>query len=304
MVGVLLTANAALVVELLRVRGVSGIQAIYLLAVPTNMLVVGVGVLYGLNDALVAALLVSAALLRHRGLLVLAGVAVGMAALTKYYPLLLLPFFALDGRRLRWPLIVSGLAVFCIGFAATIVVWGGPPIHALLYGAERGPKLLSIIRSLVAVFGDGGAVDWLIKTNAYFLVAGVAAIFLFAWWTQLNWLEGVVLGYLVMLTLYKVGHQQFYVPWLFMVASLPLLNKRSADVVATILIPEVLLLSLYHFGYDRASDGYHQVLGWVRSYGGFIAFPVSAASIVASLVSVRKSEARDSVARGASDRPG
>ena len=49
--------------------------------------------------------------------------------------------------------------------------------------------------------------------------------------------------------------------------------------MAIVLLPAVLLLSLTDFGYRFASDGYYGVLGWVRSYAGFIAFPVSAASI-------------------------
>ena len=55
--------------------------------------------MYGLNDAFVAALLTVAVIFRHRRYVLTAGVLVGLAALTKYYPLLLLPFFALDGRR-------------------------------------------------------------------------------------------------------------------------------------------------------------------------------------------------------------
>ena len=64
LVGALLIANAALVFSLLRERGVGPILIIYLLAVPTNVLVVGVGIIYGLNDALVASLLVAAVLFR------------------------------------------------------------------------------------------------------------------------------------------------------------------------------------------------------------------------------------------------
>ena len=90
-----------------------------------------------------------------------------------------------------------------------------------------------------------------------------------------------MLGYSVMLTGYKVGHQQFYVPWLFMVASLRLINKQSADRTATILLPAVLLLSIYQFGYEFGSDKYRAEDGWVRAYGGAIAFPVSSPSIAA-----------------------
>jgi hypothetical protein len=71
---------------------------------------------------------------------------------------------------------------------------------------------------------------------------------------------------------------------LFIVASLPLLGQRSADAMAIILMPAILLLSLYQFGYQFGSDAYNEELGWIRSYGGFIAFPVAIASIVIYLV--------------------
>ena len=74
-----------------------------------------------------------------------------------------------------------------------------------------------------------------------------------------------------------------------MVASLPLLGKRSADVMAIIFIPAILFLSLYQFGYQFGSaDNYNAHLGCVRNYGGFIAFPVSIASIVLYIVYLLK----------------
>jgi hypothetical protein len=279
MVSAMLMANAALVFELMRERGVNPIQTIYLLSVPMNLMVVGVGVMDGLNDAFVAALLIFAILLRFRGYLLAAGMLVGLAALTKYYPLLLLPFFALDERRLSWSVIASGIAIFFIGFVSALAIWGQAPIDAIFLAVNRGPKIFSIIAALKSLFGDASVISWLARYNAYFVVSGVAAVFLFAWWARVNWLEGAVLGYLVMLTAYKVGSGNYYLPWLFLVAALPLVNRWSADRMAIILLPAVLLVSLADFGYRFASDGYHDVLGWVRSYGGFIAFPVSAASI-------------------------
>ncbi|WP_068019997.1 glycosyltransferase 87 family protein [Rhodoplanes sp. Z2-YC6860] len=277
-VGTMLIANAFFVSELLRRRGVSPILIVYLLAVPTNVLVVGMGIIYGLNDAMVATLLVGAVILRCRNQFLCCGVLVGVAALTKYYPLLLLPFFALDKGRIRWIVIAGGAGVFGLGFAAALAVWGNGPLRAIAFGAERGPKLLSIISALSSVYGDGFT-GWLIRYNSLFVVLGVAATLLFSWKARLNWLEGVVIGYLTMLTLYKVGHQQFYIPWLFMVASLPLMSSRPSDVIAMILMPAVLLLSLYQFGYQFGSDGYQKQLFWIRQFAGFIAFLVSATSI-------------------------
>ena len=284
-VSALLLANAALVFNLMRERGVSPILIIYLFAVPANVLAVGVGVVFGLNDATVAALLVTAVLLRLRGNFVATGAVIGAAALVKYYPLLMLPFFALNGRRLHWPVIASGLAVFSVGMAAAVSIWGDGLLDAISYGADRKTKLLSILGPLKKLLGDVGIVRWVRDYNAYLVVSGVAAVFLYAWRAERNWLEASVLGYLVMLTLYKVGHQQFYLPWLFMVAALPLINKQSADRMAIIFLPAVLLLSLYHFGYTL--DRYKHD-SWVRSYGGLIAFVVSAASIAVCMIDYRR----------------
>jgi hypothetical protein len=282
MVGALLLANATLMLALLRERGTSPIQAVYLLAVPTNVLVVGMGVIYGLNDAIVAALLVAAVLMRHWGNWFACGIFVGLAALTKFYPLLLLPFFAIDEGEVQWAVIKGGVIVFFVGVVAALAIWGDGLVRAMAFGSERGPKSLSIIRALSSVFSRQ-SISPLIEYNSVAVVLGVAVAFVFVLRTHLSWLEGVVIGYLAMLTIYKVGHQQFYIPWLFVVASLPLLGRRSADLMALIFIPAILLLSLYQFGYQFGSDWYHNELGWVRNYGGFIAFPVSVVSLAVYL---------------------
>jgi hypothetical protein len=281
MVGAMLAANAVLVFELLHDRSMRPTPIIYLLAIPTNVLVVGAGVIYGLNDAFVAGLLVTAALLRHRGRFLACGVFVGFAALTKYYPLLLLPLFALDEGKVRWSVMAGGVIIFSSGFIAALAIWGVGPLKPIYRGSIRGPTLLSAIKALQSVFGDEGAVGWLIRYNSCLVVSGVMAALLFSWKARVNWLEGVVIGYLVMLTLYKVGHPQFYLPWLFMVASLPLVGKRSADRMAIILLPAVLLLSLHQIVYQFGSDSYNLEL---QRYVGFIAFLVNTVSIAVCAV--------------------
>jgi hypothetical protein len=281
MVGAMLAANAVLVVELLHERSVRPIQIIYLLAIPTNVLVVGVGIIYGLNDTFVAALLVTAALLRRQGRFLACGVFIGFAALTKYYPLLLLPLFALDEGKLRWSVVIGGAIIFFSGLIAAVPIWGLGPLKAIYFGSRRSPTLLSAIKALQSVFGDEGAVGWLIRYNTCLVVSGVLAALLFSWKVSLNWLQGVVIGYLVMLTLYKVGHPQFYLPWLFLVASLPLVSKQSADRMAIILLPVVMLLSLHQIIYQFGSDSDNLEL---QPYLGFIAFVVSTVSIVVCVV--------------------
>ncbi len=280
MIGLMIVANAVLLFELMRRRGTCETQVIYLLAVPTNMLLIGMGVIFGSNDVLVAGLLVIAVLLTRSNRLLAAGAFVGLAALTKYYPLLLLPFFALDKGCLRWSVVASGTVVFLFGFIGAVAIWGHGPIESLIYGSSREPKLLSILAAMKSVLGETETIDWLVRYNTLFVLSGTIAALLFALKSKIHFLEGIVLGYLIILTVYKTGHQQFYIPWLFMVACLPLAKRASADHMALILMPGVLLLSFYQFGY-QFGDSYRNVFGWVRSYGGFIAFPISAVSIAA-----------------------
>ncbi len=291
MVGALLAANFALAVRLLHARGMSPILVTYLAAVPANALTIGVGVTYGLNDALVAALVVAAILFRFRDRLYAAGAMIGLAALLKYYPLVLLPFFALNGRRFEWRVVAAGTAVFFIGMLGAFAVWGESVFHAIRFGIDRHAKLLSIIHPLKELTGGASWVRWSLQHNTVLVVSAVGAVFLWAWKTRCHWLEGAVLGYLAMLIVYKCGNQQYYLPWLFMVASLPLVGQRSADRMAIILLPAVVLLSLYQFGYEFASDQYHSQLGWVRDYGGLIAFPVGVLAIAACMTLAGKDAA-------------
>ncbi len=284
MVGALLAANFALAMSLLRTRGMSPILVVYLAAVPTNVLTIGVGVTYGLNDALVAAFVVAAILFRFRDRLFAAGAMIGLAALLKYYPLLLLPLFALNGRRLEWSVIAAGVAIFCVGMIAAFAVWGESAFHGIGFGVNRHAKLLSIIHPLEHLLSGAAWVRWSLQYNAVLVVSAVAAVFLWAWKNERHWLEAAVLGYLAMLIFYKCGNQQYYLPWLFMVAALPLVGQRSADRMAIILLPVVLLLSLYQFGYEFGTDQYHNQLGWVRDYGGLIAFPVGVLAIAVCMI--------------------
>lgn len=283
MVGAMVVANFALFFDLVRTRRVTPIQWVYLLAIPTNLLIYIVAILYGLNDALVAALLIAAVLARHRSLWVTCGTFVALAALLKFYPLLLLPFFAIDTTRINWRVLISGGLVFAAGLIAAWMAWGNGFLDAMLFGANRGPKLLSVIRSIDAAFGRNAAAA-LITYNTEMVMLGVLGAFALSIRMRLVWLESAVLGYLVMLTVYKVGHNQFYIPWLFMVAALPLLNRKSADRMAVVFLPMCLFLSLYQFGYHFASDGYRKELGWVRDYVGFVAFAISITSISVALV--------------------
>lgn len=280
-VGFMLISNILLVKELLKTRELDSIHLVYLLCVPANILVIGMGVIYGLNDGLVAALMVFAVLSKRKGFSFFTGLLIALAGLLKFYPILTLPFFGLNKGLLDWKIIFSGAITFLIGFLISIIIWGTGPITPILFNTGRDPTLLSILLALKTTFGDRGLITILINSNSYFVLVGVMITFIFAWKNKFSWLEGVVIAYLVMLTVYKVGNQQFYIPFLFLVACLPLLKTSSADWMAKVLMIVAVFLSIYHFGYQFGSDRYRMELGWVRYYGGFASFTINTAALIA-----------------------
>jgi hypothetical protein len=267
-----------------------------------------------------AALIVLALLARRRGRFALAGCLLGFAVLLKYYPAVLVPLFALDAGRLRMRLIAAAAVVTFVGLAAGWLVWGNALFQPLMFAVERDPKMLSVLSALAAhpnLIGGQGILDLLLRTNVAFVVAAgliggqgilelllrtnvafVAAVglivFVVAWRTQMHWIEASVIGLLAVLLTYKVGHPQFYLPWVFLVAALPLAATRSADWLAWICLPMLLFLSAFQWGYAYGSDGYHVVLGNIRRDVGFVAFALGIATLAADAAQ-RRSLARNMV---------
>jgi hypothetical protein len=168
-----------------------------------------------------------------------------------------------------------------------------------LLGSNRPPKLLSIIgafRCYPNLVGGPEVVSFLIRNNVYFLIAVEIFIVFVSWKLRLNWLEASVLGLLIVLLTYKVGHQQFFIPWLFMVASLPLVNTESARRLAWCCLPFVFFLSIFQWGYAYGTDAYVNVLGEVRRSVGFVSFPLGLLILISYFI-VRRNEKLDELCK-------
>ncbi len=247
----------------------------YVIAVPANVLIISMGFAYGLNDTLVAALVVAAIIARHRGLVLVAGASLGLAALLKYYPVFLIHLFALENWRFRPRLVVGAAAVFLVGFSAAVWIWGDAFLVSFDNNVARGPKLFSILAALKShqsLFGGAEIVDFLIIINAVLVVLSSGLSILIAWILRLHWIEAAVMGLWIVFLTYKVGHQQFYIPWLFLVAALPLAGTRSSQRLAVACVPFILFVSVFQFGYHYVTDQYREILGVVRRDVGLVAF--------------------------------
>lgn len=274
----LLVANAALVFALTTTRPWPEWRQVYLLAFAANLLPLVSVFWFGNNDGVVAALVIGAALARFRGHLILAGVLLGLATLDKYYPLLLVPFFALDERRIAPRLILAALLTTIAGMLAGILLWGRAFFEAVAFGVSRDATILSIFRPISVIgrtMGIGAYTDLLVRYNSLLVLAVWTGALWFAWHRRDNWLVASCWGLFAVLLSYKVGHQQFWVTWVALVACLPLANRPDADRLAQLSLPFACFLSVFQLGFVLLQPDYYRgPWAFVPNFVGLVSFPL------------------------------
>ena len=283
----LLTANGLLLAALFRARPAGEWLATYLVAFGANVLVLTSAFWFGLNDGFVTALILGAVLAHRNGNLVLAGILLGLAALDKYYPALLIPFFAIDRRRVEPRLILAGLLTIAAGVAVAIWLWGTDWLEAIVFGVSRDATILSIIRPIAVLgrhLGVGDITDLLVRFNGPLVLLVWIAALIAAWLRRDDWLAATCWGFFAVLLTYKVGNPQFWVSWLALVAALPLLATPSADRLARLSWPFALFLTAFQLGYVLLQPTYYRgPWHWVNDIVGLPAFALGLWLLVAFL---------------------
>jgi hypothetical protein len=276
----LLLANGLLLIHLLATRPVAEWRTNYIIAFGGNVLVLISAFWFGLNDAFVAALILGAVIARREGNLVLAGVLLGLATLDKYYPALLIPFFAMDERRVDARLILSSLATIGAGLAIATWLWGTAWLEAIIFGVSRDATILSILRPIAVLgrqLGIADVTDLLVRFNGPLVILVWIGALALAWQRRDNWLIASCWGFFAVLLTYKVGNPQFWVSWLALVAALPLLGRPDADNLARLSWPFAIFLSLFEIGYVILQPQYYQGQWlWVNDVVGVPAFVLGA----------------------------
>lgn len=283
----LLIANGMLLISLLATRPVTEWRTTYILALGGNILVLVSAFWFGLNDAFVAALILGAILARREDDMLLAGILLGLATLDKYYPALLIPFFAMDQRRIDTRLILSSLATIAAGLAIATWLWGTAWLEAVIFGVSRDATILSILRPIAVLgreLGIADITDLLVRFNGPLVVLVWLGAIALAWKRRDNWLVGACWGFFAVLLTYKVGNPQFWVSWLALVAALPLLNSADGDRLARLSWPFAIFLSVFEIGYVALQPQYYQGQWlWVNDVVGVPAFALGAWMLVAFL---------------------
>lgn len=210
-------------------------------------------VAYGNNDIFPAFCLIMACALTTKDRPIGAGIWIGLGALMKFYPLIFAGFLvARQAGRLDFRTLSAAVFVFALGMAISFAFWGSSIFMPLQFGAERGPKMFSILRFLSA-FEDlrGSAVlEHLIEKNAFYVLGVAALVALHGWLARLEWELTLLIGVLSVFAIYKVGHPQFFVSWVAVQAwILASRTEGPAYRVAWNLLPITALLAIFNMIY-------------------------------------------------------
>ena len=182
--------------------------------------------LFGINDSIVALIIILACESRKQERMIFTGVLIGLAALLKFYPILFLAFFSLDTKKgVSFKCILSGFLIFIMGMLIAYLIWGNEVFSPFIFGAERSPKLLSIFKFVEVIINSyylsetsQKFLQTLLSYNTYILIAVVVAVFIHSLMAQIEWEYVSLIGILLIFASYKVGHPHFYLSWAAMLA--------------------------------------------------------------------------------------
>jgi hypothetical protein len=142
----------------------------------------------------------------------ISGTLLAIGTLLKIFPVVMLPFLLIDGRRLRirlgaWYLLFTG-----VGLLVAWLMWGTWAFYPYRCGTSREPSFLSIFAFLAGPYSILHVFH--IADNANSLAMPLLAIagltvFTACYHCKIDYITGSILALLTTLTFYKLGHPQF-----------------------------------------------------------------------------------------------
>lgn len=184
----------------------------FYLILPCNFLVITSVYFYGINDSFVAFFFVISIILFLNKKYFTSGIFFSISAFTKLYPLMLLPIFTLY-KKIKFKFFFSFLISTCLILLISFYIFNSDLIfEPLKFGSLRSSKFISILASLKLDFPDNTIVLFLIKYNSIFVIFFSLITLIYCLKKKKCLLTSIILIFMVVLTTYKVGHTQFYVP--------------------------------------------------------------------------------------------
>lgn len=220
----------------------------FYLILPCNFLIISSVYFYGINDSIVAFFFIISITLLINKQNFTSGLFFSISVFIKLYPLLLLPIFTLY-KKINLKFFYSFFISSCLILLISFYRFSGDLIfEPLKFGSLRGPKFTSILASLNYDFPDNTIVLFLIKYNSIIVILCSLITLGYCLKKKKCLLTSIILIFLVVLTTYKVGHTQFFIPLCVIFSMLLNYNNLYLKHVKTIL-PLIFVLSATSLAY-------------------------------------------------------
>ena len=179
----------------------------------------------------------------------LSGAYLASGILLKFLPVVMLPFVAVDGRRLNVRLVGVCVALVALGFVASVLLWGASTFAPVILAVTREPYW-----SVYNLIPGATAIGWVQKA-----LSAAAMLALFVWWTRrrIGPLLSSILAVLVTLLFYSVDGAEYQMT-LFCLVSYWAASEWSSLQQRPVLV----LFLMAYFNCMALADLYYWAGGW------------------------------------------
>jgi hypothetical protein len=141
----------------------------------------------------------------------LSGAWLAASVLVKYFPVVVLPFLAVDQRRVHFRLVAAFAGVVVLGMTVSVAIWGTSTFAPLTLAATRRPfwsiyNVLATPHLPFQTLMDPSNVGWI--ERPLLLAAGLGT-FAWSYVRRLDLVQSSVLAVLVTLLFYRVGYPNY-----------------------------------------------------------------------------------------------
>lgn len=177
-------------------------------------LAIGSVTLNGMNEGILALFVFLAVLARAQHRFLGAAFWFSIGGLLKFYPLLFAPLLIAQAKNFKALAVpIAAAILFAVGMGVGFLMWGDDLFKPFTIGTVRRATMLSPLYWLTLQFGDGPAgnfIQLLSKFNAICVLFTAVFFALHGMLSKVSWRVNFLVGSMLVLFVYKVGHPQYY----------------------------------------------------------------------------------------------
>jgi hypothetical protein len=203
-----------------------------------------------------------------------------VGVLFKYIPLIILPFLALEKKKIQWRVVAAFTAVVTLGMGLGYLKWGSAELYPLIFTRDRPSNFISIFRFLRGPYSPIPSQDGL---SSWLMVGSWGLLVLAHWIYDLEIFFISIVAFTTVLLFSKIGHPQYYTPLFFLVPYWWLREKEGGRnprvLVLQCFVTQLLFLAFVKVIYAM-TQGFKNGWEWLDDLVGLPAFIIGIGCLI------------------------